>query len=144
MLLVVCAFAPRASAITSARGRRTVRLESNCRPLPDGRKMSVWSSAVVQCPAFEGTRVGSLPASTRATGAEKVNLIVVSGPSCAVGLGETSTTGRRDFGNQVTPTRGPSLSHGRAAAASATEPAEVLAGSVTVRPATCAPATDTR
>ena len=85
-----------------------------------------------------------MPASTRATGAEKVNLIGVSGPMCAVGLGETSTTGRRDFGNQVTPTRGPSLSHGRAAAASATEPAAVLVGSVTVRPATRAPATETR
>src|SRR5262249_15905645 len=104
----------------------------------------VWSSPVLQLPLTEGTTVGSVPPSTRETGAEKVSLIGESGSARPCGPGDASTTGRSERGNQVTRTGTPSFSHGRAAAATMTEPAGVFVGSVTLRPDTAAPSTDTR
>src|SRR5262245_24889857 len=118
--------------------------ELNGAPLPDGRKTSVWLSIVVQSPFTEGTRVGSAPPNTRATGAEKVSLIGESGSTRPARPAEASTTGRSDLGNQVTRTGTPRLSHGRAAVLTTSEPAGAFVGSVTLRPDTTAPGTETR
>ena len=104
----------------------------------------MWSSTARHRPAAAGTSVGCLPPNRRETGSEKVSLIGASGFARIFGPGETSTTGRIERGNQVSRTGAPSRSHGRTAAASATEPAAVFVGSVTVRPVTAAPATETR
>ena len=110
----------------SADGNRTVRSELKGAPLPVGRKRSVWSSGDVQRPGTGGVRVGSLSPSTCETGCEKVSRIGASGSVCAPGPGEASTTGWSARGNQVTRTGAPSVSHGRAAAATANAPAAVL------------------
>src|SRR5262245_3716085 len=128
----------------SGNGKRTVSPELNGAPAPDGRNTIVWSSIVVQPPFTEGATVGAVPRSTRETGAEKVSLIGASGSTRRPGPGDASTTGRFDRGNQVTRTGTPSLSHDRAAAATTSDPARVFVGSITVRPDTAAPVTDTR
>src|SRR3954463_11738185 len=111
-------------------GNRTGRLELKGAPLPAGRKRSVWASGVAQCPGTDGTSVGSFPPSTRETGFEKVSRIGASGLARAFGPGAARTTGRLARGNQVMRTGSPRVSHGRAAAATSTEPAAVFVGSV--------------
>src|SRR5581483_5317067 len=134
-------FAP---ATTTGVGNRTVRLESNGAPLPDGRKTSVWLSTCSQRPGTDGTSAGFFPSSTCDNGSENVSLIGASGLVRASGPGDDSTTGRSAGGNHVTRTGAPSVSHGRAAVASRSDPATDLVGSVTVLPATSAPATEVR
>src|SRR5262245_8605450 len=135
---------PVASATRSADGKPTLRSELNGAPAPDGRKTSVWLSVVVQSPGTEGTTVGSAVPRTRETGSEKVSLIGERGSARPFGPVDTSTTGRSALGNQVTRTGTPSLSHCRAADLTTSEPVGVLVGSVTLRPDTAAPATETR
>src|SRR4051794_26432008 len=141
--VVVCAWTAIVFATTTRDGKRTVSPELNGAPRPDGVNRSVWSSTLVHLPAVAGTIVGLWPLSARETGVENVSLIGESGAVRMPGPGEASTTGRCDLGNQVTRTGAPTLSQARAAAATATEPAAVLVGSVTVLPAMPAPAIET-